>query len=253
MQRKPNFRVSPASVLALIALFAALGGTGYAAATKIDGSSIKAKSIAGKKLKNRTIASGKVKNNTLTGKQVNEAKLGTVPSAVNAGSAANAALAANVDGRQRTYQRVTATPAANLAAALAAAPEVELFKVGALTVYGKCVRDNSAPVVHAIAFVKTSQDGAILNSMFAPLGGTPSFLTTGTPELNRIGTLASAPNNAAATNNWTNSELTAVTPDGHAFGAQLFAAAKQGVLPVGNGVYGDGDVCLFSGQLNQFN
>jgi hypothetical protein len=80
-------------VVALIALFVALGGSSYAALT-INGKNIKNGSIAGKKLKNRTITQKKVKKNTLGGTVINESKLGQVPSAANADNAANAANAA---------------------------------------------------------------------------------------------------------------------------------------------------------------
>jgi hypothetical protein len=82
-------------VVAVVALFVALGGSSYAALT-INGKNIKNKSIAGKKLKNRTITQKKVKKNTLGGTVINESKLGQVPSAADADNAANAALAAAV-------------------------------------------------------------------------------------------------------------------------------------------------------------
>jgi len=58
-------RPSPATVISLIALFVALGGSSYAA-VKINGKSIKSNSISGSKLK----------DNTITGKQVNEGQAG---------------------------------------------------------------------------------------------------------------------------------------------------------------------------------
>lgn len=66
-------RPSAALVLSLVALFFALAGVGYTA-SKINGKNIKNKSISGKKLK----------KNTLTGTQINESKLGQVPSAATA-------------------------------------------------------------------------------------------------------------------------------------------------------------------------
>jgi hypothetical protein len=74
------------NAIGLLALFVALGGTGYAA-TKLNGKNIKTHSIAGNRLK----------NNTLTGTQINESKLGQVPSAHSADTAgtANAANTAN--------------------------------------------------------------------------------------------------------------------------------------------------------------
>jgi hypothetical protein len=70
--------------LAATALFVAAGGPTYAA-TKINGKNIKKKSVAGNKLR----------NNTLTGTQINESKLGTVPKAASADTAANAAGVSN--------------------------------------------------------------------------------------------------------------------------------------------------------------
>jgi hypothetical protein len=63
-----RLRPSPAMVVALVALVAALGGTAYAAG-QINGNSIMKQSIGG----------GKIKKQTLTGYQVNVNKLGEVP------------------------------------------------------------------------------------------------------------------------------------------------------------------------------
>lgn len=73
MRRAFSSRPSPAMVVALLALFVALGGSGYAA-VKVNGKNIKNRSIAGKKLG----------QNTVTGTEIRESKLGTVPSAKNA-------------------------------------------------------------------------------------------------------------------------------------------------------------------------
>jgi hypothetical protein len=62
--RRSKFRISPGSVLALIALFVALGGVSYAAVT-INGKNIQNNSIPGKKLKNRAVTNAKVKANSL--------------------------------------------------------------------------------------------------------------------------------------------------------------------------------------------
>ncbi len=63
-------RPSPAMVVAVIALIAALAGSAYAAQT-----------INGGAIKKQTIGGGKLKKNTLTGFQINSNKLGTVPAA----------------------------------------------------------------------------------------------------------------------------------------------------------------------------
>lgn len=87
-------RPSAALVVALIALFAALGGTGYAAAT-----------LSGRDIQKRTIPANRVVPNALGGGQVDESKLGPVPVAQQALTAQNAGTASNaqrLDGRSAT-------------------------------------------------------------------------------------------------------------------------------------------------------
>jgi hypothetical protein len=84
------------NVIAVVALFIALGGAAYAGA-KINGASIKNGSIGGGKLKNETIGAGKLKKGTITGAQIapgtidgtqiNVTTLATVPAATSAGMA----------------------------------------------------------------------------------------------------------------------------------------------------------------------
>ena len=77
-------RPSPALVISLIALFVALGGTGYAALK-----------VTGKNVKNRSLTGKDVKKNSLRGTEIRESKLGKVPRAAIADSAANAGNAGN--------------------------------------------------------------------------------------------------------------------------------------------------------------
>jgi hypothetical protein len=81
-------RISYANVVSTLALILALGGVSYAA-VKINGKSIK----------NRTVGAAKIKKNSLTGTEINESKLGTVPLAAFATNATNAANAATVGGQ----------------------------------------------------------------------------------------------------------------------------------------------------------
>jgi hypothetical protein len=76
-------RPSPAMVVALIALFVALGGSGYAA-VKFNPKVIKNNTVSGKKLKNNTLPGAKLTNNSVTGRKIRESSLLTVPSATNA-------------------------------------------------------------------------------------------------------------------------------------------------------------------------
>lgn len=92
------WRHSPALVIAVIALFVALGGSVYAAKkAKLDGRAIRAKSIPGNRLQPRSIAANRLKPGVLqgggsstaplTGAEINELTLGQVPSAAHADSA----------------------------------------------------------------------------------------------------------------------------------------------------------------------
>src|ERR1700754_2562378 len=93
---------SPALLIACVALFAALGGTVYAA-KKLDGRSIKVKSIPGNRLALNSVPANRLKAGaipgnrlepgSITGNQVDAATLGQVPSAVHADSADSAPAA----------------------------------------------------------------------------------------------------------------------------------------------------------------
>jgi hypothetical protein len=91
------------NAIALLALFVALGGTGYAAVM-----------INGKQIEKGTIRGRALKNHTLTGKQINQAKLGKVGAAIHADSATSATTAAT----------------ANDANALGGAPAADYLKSG---------------------------------------------------------------------------------------------------------------------------
>lgn len=89
MLRKLHTRISPTSLLAIVALFVSLGGVSYAAAT-IGSAEIKDNSVKSKDVRNKTLVGKDVKPNALGGNQVNESKLGQVPSAASADSATQA-------------------------------------------------------------------------------------------------------------------------------------------------------------------
>jgi len=80
-------RPSAAMVVALLALFVAMGGSVYAA-NKISGKTIAKNSLPG----------NRIKKDSVTGTQVKESTLGTVPSATNATNATNAVNATTASG-----------------------------------------------------------------------------------------------------------------------------------------------------------
>ncbi len=95
-------RRSPAMIVALLALFAALGGTVYAAG-RINGSSIRVRSLPGNRLKPHSVGADRLKAGVLTapavaggpitGAQIDERSLAQVPSADYADSAGTALTA----------------------------------------------------------------------------------------------------------------------------------------------------------------
>ncbi len=114
---------SPAMVVSLIALFASLAGTVYAAGERINGRAIKVKSLPGNRLKLRSVPANRLKPHSvtagqlkpgalgalapstpLTGADINELTLGQVPSAAHAESA---------DTAQRAVEAETAINAVN--------------------------------------------------------------------------------------------------------------------------------------------
>lgn len=85
-------RPSPAMVVALIALIAALSGSAYAAIARnsVGTRQLKASSVTTGKIANNAINGAKVADGSLTGTDINLGALGTVPSATSAQSAGNA-------------------------------------------------------------------------------------------------------------------------------------------------------------------
>jgi hypothetical protein len=83
-------RPSAATVIACVALFAALSGGAIAAKSSIDSKDIENNSITSKDVKKDSLKGSDVKKNSLKGSDINESKLGEVPSAANAANATNA-------------------------------------------------------------------------------------------------------------------------------------------------------------------
>jgi hypothetical protein len=81
-------RPTPATIVALLALVAALGGSAYAAG-RIDGRTVKVKSLPGNRLKLGSVPANRLKRGAIqatvsgpiTGSQIDERSLGQVPSA----------------------------------------------------------------------------------------------------------------------------------------------------------------------------
>lgn len=84
---------SPAMIVALIALVFAMSGTAVAASKLVSGDKL---------IKKTSLSGNRLKKNTLTGTQINESKLGKVPSATHADSATSATRATSADSAAPT-------------------------------------------------------------------------------------------------------------------------------------------------------
>ncbi len=96
MIRKLRDNLTYANVMVTILAFVVLGGGAAYAAFRVPPNSVgsrqlKAKAVTGGKIANGTISGGKLEAETITGANIKMSALGTVPSAANAESAANAA------------------------------------------------------------------------------------------------------------------------------------------------------------------
>jgi hypothetical protein len=95
---------SPAMIVALVALFMAMGGSAYALV--ITGKSIRNGSITGKDVKNRTLTGSKGKADSWGGGSIKESTLSTVPSSVIAFGSARYAVV-NAGGQAVRSRSIT--------------------------------------------------------------------------------------------------------------------------------------------------
>jgi hypothetical protein len=148
-----------ANVVAVIALFVALGGSVYAAG-KLNGKTIKPNSIPGNRLK----------ANGVTGAQVDEGSLGPVPNAVNATNAANATNAVNATNA------ANAANAANAVSADSAQP----------VAFAHLLSDNTRDAANSKnvgSVIRNSQGVYCISGVpFTPRGGQATVDITGTTD-----------------------------------------------------------------------
>jgi hypothetical protein len=95
-------RLTYANVVATLALFIALGGSAYAATQ-----------ITSKQVKNRSLSGVDLRRNTIKGTEVNESKLGQVPSAAAADQAQRAVDATNATNASNATNATSAANATN--------------------------------------------------------------------------------------------------------------------------------------------
>jgi hypothetical protein len=172
MFRSLRTHLNPASLIATVALFAALGGVSYAAAT-IDGKDIQNGTVTGKKLKNGSITGAKVKADSLGGPKIKESTLGQVPTAVKADSATSADSATTaktaVDAQNavNAQSAVSAQSAVNAENAAAVGPN----GVGSAAIQGGAVRASKlSGAVRRVNTVSIPATGSSLVTMSCEAG-----------------------------------------------------------------------------------
>jgi hypothetical protein len=161
-------RPSGDTALAVLALFIALGGTGYAAAT-IGSGQIKNNSIRGKDVRNSNLTGRDVKRNSLTGSDIAESRLGKVRSATRADTAGNAAVANALTGAGASAyfpsRKVTATGVVRMAKAgtsPATSPARVLLSKGPFKVTSQCYDTGGNPT--ARFELTSSEPGSVLDN-----------------------------------------------------------------------------------------
>jgi hypothetical protein len=261
MKKTLRGKFSYSNVISTLCLFLVLGGgTAFAAShlgkNSVGTKQLKKHSVTAAKIKKNAITTAAIKNGSVTGAKVNTASLGTVPSASTAGTAGTAASAnsaATLAGYSRKgMTRVSAFSASSYEDGIDNSPQTVLFTAGPLTIYAQCFTEGTS-ISDGIISIKTSQNGAIFNSDESDASGYTHYLDTNTEAEDRELLEEDTGTNEADYFGGHNTGFAAMAPDGTTIEGNLQIAVKNGTLPAGNGVYGDGNVCLFAGDMTVLN
>jgi hypothetical protein len=269
MKHLKGVRPSPALFVSMIALVMAMSGAAIAAKATVTSKDIKKAAVTTQKLANgavtkkkvakgaigsqqiigKSIKGNRIKDGGIKDKQIADATITGAKVAAEGLSSTNISDYAVIAAENGGPVRVTATDAANPAAGRAAAPATELFKKGDITLTAKCFRDTTADVVYAEIYSSTATNGAIQSAQDDLEGGNAAtdFLNTDTPEEDRQVDSTTA---SAADAQFDEGEFAISGANGPSLSGQTSVGAKNGNLAGGNGVYGDGNVCLFGGSVS---
>ncbi len=222
---KPR-RPSPAILIAVIALVAALAGSAVAEQA----------TTAGKKLSKREKKQVKKIAKKQAKKQVKR----------HANDSIGDSKLSDLEVFGDPYVRATPTARPTLSEAQDAAPKVPLFSKGQLSIYGKCVTAEDTPETFARVYAETSAAGSIFTGdEVDKLEGDPDYLDPGTPESDRVVGSASAGAGSFRAADLSRTPFIAMSPNGAAVQGLASMAVKRSTPS--NGLYGPGVVCLFSG------
>jgi hypothetical protein len=218
-----------------LAVFLVLGG-----ATAFAAGQLGRNSVGSKQLKRNAVTTAKIRKGAVTGAKIKLKSLGAVPNASNL-----------VGLSRKGIVRANATNGATLDAAREAAPEIPLFSAGAFSIYAKCL--SFGVTVRGEVLIKTSADGSIFSGENEELAGQP-YLNTTTPEKERvISEEQAAANKGEMLAGQDEVAFYAFAPDGTSVRGDGLVAVKNGTPAGGDGIYGAGNVCLFSGDLLKLN
>lgn len=253
---QPSRRPSPSLVISFIALAVAISGTAVALPghNSVRTDDIKKRAVTASKIANNAVKTSKISDGAVTGAKlatdaVSAAKIadGTITGTQVANNSLSDTQASDYKILGSSFIRVTATEAANLADAQAAAPEVALFSRGTTSLYAKCFRDTTAGEIRGEIYARTTVDGALLVGSDDLPNDSATLLNVATLEMDReLDTENVVPADAADINA---NEGGVFAPDGSAIKTLTTIAVKQGTIPTGNGAFGDGNVCLFHGAI----
>lgn len=168
--------LSFSNVVACLALFAALGGSAYAA-NKIGTNQLKNNAVTTAKIKKNAVTTAKIKNGAVTGAKVKVSSLGKVPSAATAdtaGSAESASVAAKLADQENVFVKLNGGQSATL------------VQNGSVSLVASCVKNDGGTDRIRIQ-VATTQNGAVFGADDDKYGGPnpDDFLNTNTPENER--------------------------------------------------------------------
>lgn len=209
-------RPSPAMILALVALVAALGGGAYAA-TRIDTSEIADQAVTNQKIAKQTIKSSRIARNGLKGSAIDEATLGAVPAA------------------QGVVGRVP------FAVRIANGESVPIASNGSISVSAYCaVNVDGQDIVVLVA--TTTQPGAVMEGRDNHRGNNGNFLEPTTPGFESELLMNAAPTGTVNVRNDVD-EGFALGPDGRGFRIAGDAATL--------GVNYLGSPCIAAGTLEE--
>lgn len=251
--KRVRSKLSFSNVIAMLALFVALGGSAFAA------TQLPKNSVGSKQLKKNAVTSAKIARGAVTGAKIKLNTLGVVPNANHAttadsansaktagsantantaSSATNAGHAASVDGLL-----IFPTIRVNADGSLASSQRYELGSRGPFNFYARCY--DEAGSTHSVEYIEVTSGNATFGTEHAD---SQESLTPATPEEEReVNDATAGPDSIA--DNGTDSDFRAASTDTAITGNIGLDMAKNGSPATGNGPFLPGDSCIFGGVV----